>query len=204
VNGPFSAIRLLRERQSQLLGEASRGDPEALDTLLSAARSVVHDWAAVKTRDPDDAEDVTQLVLMKLFTRLPNFRGESKLSSWLYRITLNEVSGFYKKRDSERKKVLAWVQYELRGSVAHPDPERIDRERVVGTICKAAETLPPLQSSVFKMVDLHGMRPCEAARELGTTQTNTRSSLSRARKKIRELVRQARRELVEDLPWEGR
>lgn len=202
--GSLSAVRLLRERPSPLVAEASQGDPRAVSILLTAARSVIHDWARVKTRDPDDAEDVTQMVLVKLFTRLHKFRGDSRLTSWLYRITLNEVSGFYKKRESERKKALTWFESGIGSQVAHQDPDRIDLDRIVAGIKEAATRLPPLQASVFRMVDLDGLRPCEAAEELGTTQTNTRSSLSRARKKIRELVEQARRELVEDLPWDGR
>ncbi len=198
--GSTSAVRLLRERESPLVSEASQGDPTALSILLSAARSVVHDWARVKIRDPDDAEDVTQLVLLKLYTWLPRFRGDSKLSSWLYRITLNEVSGFYRKQDLEKRKVESMLQTGTDPGTVPSDPERIDRDRAVKAVLEAADALPPLQSSVFQMVDLRGMRPCEVARELGRTQTNTRSSLFRARRKIGELVKKAQRELVEDLP----
>jgi RNA polymerase sigma factor (sigma-70 family) len=82
--------------------------------------------------------------------------------------------------------------------VAKPDPERVDRQRAAGAVRDAAETLPPLQQAAFQLVDLDGMKPCEAARELGKTQTTLRSSLCRARKKIRELVEECRRELVTD------
>ena len=194
--------RLLGESQASLIAEASKGDSMSLSTLLREARSVVFDWMAVKAQDLDDAEDITQLVLLRLYTGLPKFRGESKLSSWLYRISEHEISGYYGRRARERRIRSSWHDAGFPPAFVGPEPEQIDRDRLAEAIQEAAEALPPLQLSVFERVDLCGMRPCEAARELGTSQTNTRSALSRARTKIRELVRQARKELVEDLPWE--
>jgi len=180
-------------RTSPVLFDAVQGDQEALTTLLEAARVVVHRWALVRIQDPDDAEDITQMVLLKLHSKLPNFRRESKLSSWLFRITVNEVAGLYRRRMREKAKADAWVQSGLCASTCSPDPERIDRARAARTIRHASGTLPPLQLAAFQLVDLDGLRPCEAAKELGRTQGNIRASLCRARKKIRELVAEARK-----------
>lgn len=186
-------LRLVGSRTSPVLLNAVRGDPKALATLLEAARTVVHRWALVRIQDPDDAEDITQLVLLKLHSKLPAFRRESKLSSWLFRITANEVAGLCRSRMREKAKADAWVKSGLCASTCTPDPERIDRARAVRTICHASGTLPPLQLAAFQLVDLDGLRPCEAAKELGRTQGNIRASLCRARKKIRELVAGARK-----------
>ena len=197
-----SGAGLLRKRNSKLFKRAAQGDPDALATLLRVARPVVHDWARRRTKDPDDAEDITQLVLLKLYTRLPNFRGDSTLSSWLYRVTVNEVCGFYKKRARERETAYTWLEASRKQAARDQGLDPVDRARVKSWILNVAGLLPPLQHTVFTLVDLVGMRPCEAARELGRTQANIRSTLCRARKKIRELVTKARSELVEDLPWE--
>ena len=188
---------VIRERQSPLIVDAAEGNSEALSVLLESARLVVHEWATLRTQDPDDAEDVTQKVLLKLFTRLPVFRGESRLSSWLYRVTLNEVSGLFRKRAQEKAKARNWMETSDFPHTSDPDTDRIDRERTVGAIRNVACGLPPLQMAAFRLIDLGGMRPCEAARELGKSQANIRSSLCRARKKIRELVRLAQRDLKE-------
>jgi DNA-directed RNA polymerase specialized sigma24 family protein len=79
--------------------------------------------------------------------------------------------------------------------------ERIDHERTAGIVKDMAQALPPLQQAIFHLVDVDGFRPCEAARQLGRTQTTIRSGLCRARQKIRELVQRCRAELVED--WRG-
>ncbi len=186
-------LGLVGAQTSPVLFDAVQGDQEALTTLLEAARVVVHRWALVRIQDPDDAEDITQMVLLKLHSKLPNFRRESKLSSWLFRITVNEVAGLYRRRMREKAKADAWVQSGLCASTCRPDPERIDRARAARTIRHASGTLPPLQLAAFQLVDLDGLRPCEAAKELGRTQGNIRASLCRARKKIRELVAEARK-----------
>jgi RNA polymerase sigma-70 factor (ECF subfamily) len=186
-------------RTSPVLLHAVQGNPEALTALLKAARVVVHRWALVRIQDPDDAEDITQMVLLKLHSKLPTFRRESKLSSWLFRITVNEVAGMCRRRLSEKAKAEAWVDSGLCPSAYNPDPERIDRARTARKIRHASGSLPPLQLAAFQLVDLKGYRPCEAANELGRTQGNIRASLCRARKKIRELVAGARKDLAKDI-----
>lgn len=188
-------LSLVGARTSPVLLDAVQGDPEALSTLLGAARAVVHRWALVRIQDPDDAEDITQMVLLKLYSKLPTFRRESNLSSWLFRITVNEVSGLCRRRKREEAKANAWVESGLCPSTCKPDLERIDRAKTARRIRHASGSLPPLQLAAFQLVDLDGLRPCEAARELGRTQGNIRSSLCRARRKIRELVAEARKEL---------
>jgi RNA polymerase sigma factor (sigma-70 family) len=189
----------VRDKHSPLIAEAADGNPEALSALLESARPIVFRWAAVRTQDLDDAEDVTQIVLLRLYSRLPAFRGESRLSSWLYRVTINEISGLCRKRGRERTQALLWSEAEIQNITTNSEPDRVDQQRAVGAVRDAASTLPPLQQAAFGLVDLGGMRPCEAATTLGRTETNIRSSLCRARKKIRKLVRQARRALSEDL-----
>lgn len=192
----MDASHTIREQHSPLVAEASRGNVEALTALLESARPVVYRWAALRTRDLDDAEDVTQMVLLRLFSGLPAFRGESRLSSWLYRVTLNEISGFCRKQAREQTQARRWSKAELHDLTTCCDPDRIDHQRAGGLVRDAASTLPPLQQAAFRLVDLDGLRPCEAARELGKTQSTIRSSLCRARRRIRELVRECRQELV--------
>ncbi len=154
-----SRKRFLGESQTSLIAEARTGDPRALSALLRSARSVVFHWTAVRAQDLDDAEDITQLVLLKLYTGLPKFRGESKLSSWLYRITEHEISGYYGRRTRERRIRSRWHDPSFPPASVVPDPERVDRDRLSEAIHAAAEALPPLQLSVFRRVDLCGMRP---------------------------------------------
>jgi len=185
---------VLEDRCSPLVAHAAEGDPAALSHLLKSARPVVYRWAATRTGNHDDAEDVTQLVLLRLYSHVSAFRGESRLSSWLYRVTINEVAGYQRRESRHRSVVFMWADRGPSEGVARPRPERIDHQRQASAVREAASSLPPLQRAAFALVDLKGLRPCEAARKLGQTQTAIRSNLCRARKKIRELVRQCTEE----------
>ena len=188
----------LLETEGPLISDAVAGDTEALSALLTLARPVVYQWALHRTKDPDDAEDVTQDVLLRVCKGIRSFRGESKLSSWLYRITANE-SVVLMRKESRRGQSMGLSALDWYGVVSDPSPnERIHNARACGMVRDVACALPPLQLASFRLVDLDGMRPCEAARALGLTQANVRSSLCRARRRIRELVQRARQELVED------
>ena len=197
--GVLTGAGLLAEWRSPLIREASTGDPAALSTLLEQARLLVYGWALQKTDDPDDAEDVTQIVLLRLWSSISSFRGESKLSSWLYRITANEVLALRRKERRWSCSVGVHKLEEGAASSIPSEPERIHLVQACGVVRNVACALPPLQLAAFRLVDLDGLRPCEAARALGRTQANIRSSLCRARQKIRELVQEAQGELAEDL-----
>ncbi len=197
--GEFAWAVLLSEKRSPLVMEAAGGNAEALTTLLETARPLIYRWALQKTSDPDVAEDVAQVVLLRVCKGISSFRSESKLSSWLYRITTNEVLALGRRESRLRHFLGIRMAGEELAETVPPEADRMDSDVACGVIRDVACALPPLQLSAFRLVDLHGLRPCEAARALGKTDTNIRSSLCRARKKIRELVRQARRALSEDL-----
>jgi len=180
------------------LGAAMDGDRESLSALLEQVRPTVYRWAAMKTLDADDAEDVTQNVLLKVAKKIHTFRRDSSLSSWLYRITMNEATGFHRKRAREAEKGKAFLELNAETLREQPEIPRIDEQRAVDAILRFACTLPPLQFSSFRLIDVDGLRPAEAAGRLGKSQGNVRSSLCRARKRIRYLVLQARRELVDE------
>ena len=59
------------------------GPESALPLLLEKVRPSVFRWVAGKTSDSDDAEDITQLVMLRVMTHLRTFRGECRFSSWL-------------------------------------------------------------------------------------------------------------------------
>ncbi len=76
---------MLSDREILELAERARGgEREALGRLAGALRPLVCRWALVMTGDPDDAEDVAQLVMMKMMASIGGFDGRSKVTSWLY------------------------------------------------------------------------------------------------------------------------
>jgi len=81
-----------------LIRRAQRGEREALDELIRQKYRLIHRRALAKTGDADDADEVTQRVLIKLFRKLKTFRGRSSFNSWLYRITSNAAGEVHRGR----------------------------------------------------------------------------------------------------------
>ena len=74
-----------------LVRRAQSGDCEALNQLVQEHHTYIYNVAARMVRNPTDAEEVSQEVLVKVITKLSTFRGESTLRTWMYRIVCNHV-----------------------------------------------------------------------------------------------------------------
>src|SRR6476661_8566586 len=88
-----------------LISEARDGDRGAFARLAAVVQNRVRGWAASFTDDADDADDVTQDVLILVHRRLPQFEGKSRFSTWLYTITRN-VALDRRRRSKRRERRL--------------------------------------------------------------------------------------------------
>lgn len=124
-----------------------------------------------------DAQDATQDVFVKVYKNLHKFAGRSKLSTWIYRITMNHCI------DRMRRKKLKTV--ELQEWVASPKRDhdaRIELE-------KAVASLPASYRSVFVLHDIQGFRHAEIAEILGITAGSSKSLLHRSRVILRKKLK---------------
>src|SRR5918999_566216 len=75
--------------ERELIGRMQAGDPSAVADLAAAYGPRIHQLAFRYMKNWEDAEEVTQDVLLKVFRKIDAFRGDAALSSWIYRITFN-------------------------------------------------------------------------------------------------------------------
>src|SRR5881398_753700 len=78
-----------RSAQEELLARLKRGDEQALTDLADEYGTKIYQLAFRYLRNKEDAEEVTQDVLFKVYRKVGTFRGDAALSSWIYRITFN-------------------------------------------------------------------------------------------------------------------
>src|SRR5499426_4814919 len=76
-------------RQDELLSRLKRGDEQAMVELADTYSAKIYQLAFRYLRNKEDAEEVTQDVLFKVYRKVDAFRGDAALSSWIYRITFN-------------------------------------------------------------------------------------------------------------------
>ena len=182
-----------------LARKAATGDPKALSDLLERVRRRAVEHALARTQDSDGAEDIAQEVLIRVFKSIQTFRFQSRFSTWVFRLTENQIQSWFRSRASanraEEKALL--LEGEFR-PFRHIEMS-LDAERLRKTLKKAIKGLPELQDRTFRLVVLQELEPCEAARVLGKSQTNVRASLSRARVRVRKNLLEQAPALVGDL-----
>jgi len=183
----LSEIEHLNERVQPLIPAVQSGDRGALDRLVRTCRRQVYRWALSKTADPDDADDVTQEVLMRLERTVGTYRGDSRFTTWLYRLTGNVAIDF--QRGQTRRTKLAERQ-----SANSPDTVWDDRLSEIHTSDVAQlvrvffQKLPEQQREIFDLVDLQGFTPAEVGRMIDMKGTTVRAHLFKARRTIRRRI----------------
>jgi hypothetical protein len=117
VPGSWAASEPLRsspaEKETAWVRAALSGDQESLTDLLNWTRAIALRQAMVRVRDAEDIEDVAQEVSLRVLVGLPSFRFRSRFSSWVHRITENEIHNLFRRRSrierSERSACLLQV-----------------------------------------------------------------------------------------------
>jgi len=136
-----------------------------------------------------EAEDLTQEVFIQLYRKLDSFRGEAAFTTWLHRLTVNQVLMHFRKRSVRSE--LTTDDGEIPDSV---DPDTINPEAmpIVDRIAleDAIAALPPGYRSVFVLHDIEGYEHEEIATLLECSSGTSKSQLHKARLKLRRLLQQ--------------
>jgi RNA polymerase sigma-70 factor (ECF subfamily) len=173
------------------------GNTAAFDELARRVRDRVRQWARRLVADDDEAEDVAQLVLVRMHERLDEFEGRSRFGSWLYRITRNVA--LERRRIDARRDVLLAREIAIQ---AEPSPvteaEVGDGARLRRLVASQFAALPPRQREVFELVELRGIAANDVAEQLGIDASTVRVLLLRARRTIRARLLALHPDLLED------
>lgn len=190
------------ERELALIVDrARRGSREAFEELARRVRGRVRDWAAHITSDRDEAEDVAQLVLLRVRDRLDEFEGKSRFTTWLYRVTRN-VALSRRRRERRQTDLLARRGTELKaGDAVEPADHGEESEygRVADLAMQCLATLPRRQREVFELADLGGLSSPEIAERLGIDAVTVRVHLLKARRAVRARMLAEHPRLLEEL-----
>jgi len=166
---------------ASLAARAKSGNGRVFDELAAKVRGRVARWAARVVGDADDADDVAQVVLMRVAERLPTFEGRSRFSTWVYQVTrrvaLNRV------RTEERRRAIL-ARSATDHTIEHAESEA-ELTRLVELVRAYYAELTPRQRQVFEMADLREMSGAEIARRLGIEAATVRVLLLQARRTIR-------------------
>jgi RNA polymerase sigma-70 factor (ECF subfamily) len=174
----------------ELVKRAQRGDSEAFAALFHAHKARVYSICLRMTNNAAQAEDLTQDAFLQVFRKLSTFKGNSALSTWLYRIAVNTVLMHFRKK--------ALKQISLDEPSSH-DAKMVRREygsrdgRLSGsvdriTLTRAIKDLPAGYRTIFLLHEVEGYEHQEIAKILDCSVGNSKSQLHKAKLRIREFL----------------
>lgn len=171
----------------ELAAASAAGDAAAFEKLYQLHHRRVYSLCLRMLGNPTEAEDLTQDVFVQLFRKIGSFRGESAFTTWLHRLTVNQVLMHFRKRGVKLEHTTEEGEMH---DVVEAGTERPNAMPVVDRIAleKAISELPPGYRTVFLLHDVEGHEHEEIAGMLGCSVGTSKSQLHKARMRLRGLL----------------
>ncbi len=168
-----------------LARRVAEGDLGAFEMLYNRHSRRVYSLCLRMTSNQAEAEDLTQEVFIQLYRRISSYRGEAAFTTWLHRLTVNQVLMRFRKRNvrfeatTEDGELPVVAEHDIPKSMPIVDQIALDR---------AVSQLPTGYRTVFILHDVEGYEHEEVARMLGITVGTSKSQLHKARLKLRKIL----------------
>ncbi|HEY4148043.1 MAG TPA: RNA polymerase sigma factor [Chitinophagaceae bacterium] len=174
-----------------LIERLQQGDQSAFKTIVETWQDMVYNTALGIVQQSEDAEDIAQEVFAQVYQSIRFFKGESKLSTWLYRITISKAMDHL--RRAKRKKRFAFVRSlfgdEHEADLHPPDFHHpgvvLDNKENAAVLFKAIAKLPDNQRIAFTLHKIEGLSHQDIGSILNTTVSSVESLLHRAKANLR-------------------
>lgn len=182
-----------------LIARCQAGDIDAFEELVARYQKYVFNIVYQHLGDPNEVEDAAQEVFLRIFKSIKRFRGTSSLETWIYRIALNYVRSYIRRRrllgrlfvqpsvrtDEGRSfDVVSSLAADTRDPAATAEHRRLAEE-----IIEVVKQLPPLYREVLIMREIQELGYEEIAEILGVSLGTVKSRIRRARDLVRQKVK---------------
>jgi len=161
--------------------------PEAIEqiflSLVNANKGIIHKITKMYMDNSEDQKDLFQEIVLQLWKAYPGFKGNSKFSTWMYRVALNTALVFLRK---ESRKV---GQTELNENIDLADTgDNQEQEERLASLYKAVQELNKIEKAlIFLFLENQSHR--EIAHNLGITEGNARVKLNRTKEKLQQIIK---------------
>jgi len=175
---------------------AGQGDMKAFEELYKRHNRRVYSLCLRMTASVSEAEDLTQEAFIQLFRKIGSFRGDSAFSTWLHRLTVNQVLMHFRKRSTKMERTTDegetpdQIVQGTQNPNAMPVVDRIALDNAIAQ-------LPRGYREIFVLHDVEGHQHEEIAQMLGVAAGTSKSQLHKARMKLRKLLKAEKAEKAE-------
>lgn len=182
--------------ESELIRRVAEGDREAFYDLVRPHERSIYLAAKSVLDNEADAEEAAQDAVLKAFTHIKTFRAESKFSTWLIQITINEARMKLRKEHRHLYESLEEQSTDEQGDYWPKDyadwreipSEALELKQLREALTKALNELEPKYREVLVLRDIQQLNVAETAAALGVSEENVRTRLHRARLRMRDAL----------------
>lgn len=171
--------------EKDLICRAVRGDADAFRQLVETYQTPAYRLAA-RMCGPDSAEDVTQEAFLAAWRALPEFRGDCRFSTWLYRLVSNAAIDCLR-REKKHRDTGDVDDLELPDGGPSPQ-EQAERSDTRDAVRRALDRLSPEHRQVLLLRFMQELDYGEIARALNVSEGTVKSRINRAKSKLREVL----------------
>jgi RNA polymerase sigma-70 factor (ECF subfamily) len=189
------SIKSIGLTDAELLALLKANDATAYRTLVGRFGPFVYNTVLGILQHPGDAEDISQEVFVQIFQSVHQFKGESKLSTWMYRIAVTKSLELLRSR--KRKKRFAYVQslFEQGNNRLAIDPPHfqhpgvlMEQQEHAHYLFQAIEQLPEKQKTAFVLHKLEDLSYAEIAEIMEVSLSAVESLMFRAKQQLRKIL----------------
>ena len=183
-----SIVDLATAKDIELTKVAAQGDMAAFEEIYKRHHRRVYSICLRMLQNASEAEDLTQDVFIQLYRKISSFRGDSAFTTWLHRMTVNQVLMHFRKRTVKYEKTTEEGETPDQIVSGTGNPHKM---QIVDKIAldNAIEQLPTGYKNVFVLHDVEGFEHEEVARILGCSVGTSKSQLHKARLKLQKLLK---------------
>ncbi len=184
----------LESTEADLIRRVCGGEPQAFEELVRPYERLVYATAISILRNPADAEEVAQEAVLKAFSKLSSFRGESKFSTWLVQITYNESRMKLRKERQHLYESIDSEQQDQEGEYWPRDfadwrpipSELLEKKELREALQNGINSLSPMYREIVILRDVHSLSLKDTAAVLGIPEGSVKTRLHRARLQLRD------------------
>ena len=169
-----------------LIQRSRNGDSQAMEAIYERFNRPIFNLVYRHINNRETAEDLLQDIFLKIFINLQNLKKEETFVSWLYRIAINSCYSHLRGRKSQLRRAIPLSEVEEKiGERTSLSGDKILRKSLDGAI----QSLPGKLKTNFLLHDVQGFKHKEITRMLGCSVGTSKSQLFKARKRIRERLK---------------
>ena len=188
---------MTQENEAQLIDGLMRRDEGCFSVCVEAYQGLVFNTAVGLVQNAEDAEDISQEVFIEVYESIGSFKGQSKLSTWIYRIAVTKALEHSRSRHAKKRFAFLTSLFGFGEDSAaafdipdfnHPGVLLENKQRAA-VLFKAIEQLPDNQKTAFTLHKLEGLSHEEIGEIMGSSLSSTESLMHRAKANLKKSLK---------------